>query len=253
MTCTASSTCGNPAQRGGERLVGGPVGEAHLDEHLQARARAGRRRGGHDGEPADGAVLDEPTDAVRRRVGAEAHPRAELAKGSRASAVSSRRIASSTGSIRRSSQPRRRFRSIRPPGAVALRRLWACRHPSLLGVLAGLAVAMPVGPVGVLLLRTGLVDGVRVAVAAACGIATVDLAYAVVAVAVGAPVSRVLGEHASLVRGTPARWCSLSWVSAGWSPRSGPHVGRRGGPGRLPARRRWVPTCASSGSPRSTR
>ena len=31
--------------------------------------------------------------------------------------------------------------------------------PLLLGVLAGLAVAMPVGPVGVLLLRTGLVDG----------------------------------------------------------------------------------------------
>src|SRR6478736_6419219 len=64
---------------------------------------------------------------------------------------------------------------------------------------------MPVGPVGVLLLRTGLVDGARVAVGAACGIATVDLSYAVLAVAVGAPVSRVLGEHAALVR----------WVSAG--------------------------------------
>lgn len=76
--------------------------------------------------------------------------------------------------------------------------------PLLLGVLAGLAVAMPVGPVGVLLLRTGLVDGVRVAVGAACGIATVDLAYAVVAVAVGAPVSRVLDEHAALVRGIGA-------------------------------------------------
>ncbi|WP_421735177.1 LysE family transporter [Cellulomonas sp.] len=74
----------------------------------------------------------------------------------------------------------------------------------VVGVLAGLSVAMPVGPVGVLLLRTGLVDGVRVAVAAACGIATVDLAYAVVAVAVGAPVSRVLGEHAALVRGAGA-------------------------------------------------
>ena len=49
---------------------------------------------------------------------------------------------------------------------------------------------MPVGPVGVLLMRSGLVDGLRVAVAAACGIATVDLLYGVVAVAVGAPVSR---------------------------------------------------------------
>jgi arginine exporter protein ArgO len=73
-----------------------------------------------------------------------------------------------------------------------------------LGVLAGLSVAMPVGPVGVLLLRSGLVDGVRVAVAAACGIATVDLLYAVVAVAVGTPVSRVVGEHAALVRGVSA-------------------------------------------------
>ena len=74
----------------------------------------------------------------------------------------------------------------------------------LVGILAGLAVAMPVGPVGVLLLRTGLVDGIRVAVVAACGVATVDLAYAVVAVAVGAPVSRVVGEHAALVRGVSA-------------------------------------------------
>ena len=73
-----------------------------------------------------------------------------------------------------------------------------------LGVLAGLSVAMPVGPVGVLLLRSGLVDGVRVAVAAACGIATVDVLYAVVAVAVGTPVSRVVGEHAALVRGVSA-------------------------------------------------
>jgi threonine/homoserine/homoserine lactone efflux protein len=75
----------------------------------------------------------------------------------------------------------------------------------LVGALAGLSVAMPVGPVGVLLLRTGLVDGVRRAVAAACGVATVDLAYAVVAVAVGTPVSRLVGEHGGLVR----------WVSAG--------------------------------------
>lgn len=70
----------------------------------------------------------------------------------------------------------------------------------LLGALAGLAVAMPVGPVGVLLMRSGLVDGVRVAVAAACGIATVDLLYGVVAVAVGAPVSQAVEAHDGLVR-----------------------------------------------------
>ncbi len=74
----------------------------------------------------------------------------------------------------------------------------------LLGTLAGLAVAMPVGPVGVLLLRSGLVDGVRVAVPAALGIATVDLAYGALAVAVGRPVSRVLEAHDEAVRAVSA-------------------------------------------------
>jgi threonine/homoserine/homoserine lactone efflux protein len=73
-----------------------------------------------------------------------------------------------------------------------------------LGVLAGLAVAMPVGPVGVLLLRSGLVDGVRVAVGAACGIATVDVAYALVAVSVGGPVGQAVAAHAALVRAVSA-------------------------------------------------
>ncbi len=59
---------------------------------------------------------------------------------------------------------------------------------------------MPVGPVGVLLMRAGLVDGLRVAVAAACGIATVDLVYGVVAVAVGAPVSRLVELHEGVIR-----------------------------------------------------
>ena len=76
--------------------------------------------------------------------------------------------------------------------------------PFVLGVLAGLAVAMPVGPVGVLLLRSGLVHGVRVAVGAALGIATVDLAYALVAVAVGGPVARAVAAHATLLRGVSA-------------------------------------------------
>jgi|GEM_PF-323029 len=70
----------------------------------------------------------------------------------------------------------------------------------VLGSLAGLAVAMPVGPVGVLLLRTGLLHGVRVAAGAAAGIATVDAGYAVLAVVAGAPVSRLATSHADVVR-----------------------------------------------------
>ncbi|MGY4645107.1 LysE family transporter [Cellulomonas sp. URHB0016] len=70
----------------------------------------------------------------------------------------------------------------------------------VLGALAGLAVAMPVGPVGILLLRTGLLEGTRVAVAAAVGIATVDAAYAVLAVVAGEPVSHLATTHAHVAR-----------------------------------------------------
>ncbi|KRD43953.1 hypothetical protein ASE38_07135 [Cellulomonas sp. Root930] len=116
--------------------------------------------------------------------------------------------------------------------------------PLLLGVLAGLAVAMPVGPVGVLLLRTGLVEGVRVAVAAACGIATVDLAYAVVAVGVGAPVSRVLGEHASLVRGIGAAVLvvvgAVGLVASVRAARRPPETGPSAGSSPLVAYARFV-------------
>ncbi|GAA3816006.1 LysE family transporter [Cellulomonas soli] len=70
----------------------------------------------------------------------------------------------------------------------------------VVGLLAGLAVAVPVGPVGVLLLREGLLRGTRVAVGAALGVATVDATYALVAVLVGVPVGRAVEAHADLVR-----------------------------------------------------
>ncbi|MGN8247037.1 lysine transporter LysE [Cellulomonas soli] len=84
-----------------------------------------------------------------------------------------------------------------PPGAGSGAAL-------LVGVLAGLAVAVPVGPVGVLLLREGLVRGTRVAVGAALGVASVDAVYAVLAVLVGVPVGRAVEAHADLVRLTSA-------------------------------------------------
>ncbi|MCR6704666.1 MAG: LysE family transporter [Cellulomonas sp.] len=61
-----------------------------------------------------------------------------------------------------------------------------------LGVVAGLSVAVPVGPVAVLIVREGLVRGRRAGVAAAAGVATVDLTYAMLAVLLGAQVSRLL-------------------------------------------------------------
>jgi threonine/homoserine/homoserine lactone efflux protein len=57
---------------------------------------------------------------------------------------------------------------------------------SLAGVLAGLGVAMPLGAIGALLLREGIVNGFRVGAAAAAGVATVDLLYCAIATATGA-------------------------------------------------------------------
>ncbi|MEU6755729.1 LysE family transporter [Streptomyces sp. NPDC046685] len=56
--------------------------------------------------------------------------------------------------------------------------------PALAGAVAGLGVAMPMGAMSVLLLQEALRDR-RAAVAAAAGIATVDLGYASLAAALG--------------------------------------------------------------------
>ncbi|WP_062525265.1 LysE family transporter [Demequina rhizosphaerae] len=54
------------------------------------------------------------------------------------------------------------------------------------GFVAGLAVAMPLGAVGLLILRESMVQGLRSGLAAAAGVASVDLVYCAVAVGVGA-------------------------------------------------------------------
>ena len=58
----------------------------------------------------------------------------------------------------------------------------------LLGALAGYAIAMPVGPIAVLILRTGMRDGLRAALAAGAGCATADLVYASLAMLAGPPL-----------------------------------------------------------------
>lgn len=63
----------------------------------------------------------------------------------------------------------------------------------LLGAAAGYAIAIPVGPIAVLIVRTGLRRGFRVAAAAGAGTATVDLIYAVAAVLLGAAIVPALG------------------------------------------------------------
>src|SRR5262245_6715508 len=56
------------------------------------------------------------------------------------------------------------------------------------GVAAGLAVAIPLGPIGVLIVDTGIRNGFRSAFSAGLGTATVDGVYAAVAALFGAAV-----------------------------------------------------------------
>jgi threonine/homoserine/homoserine lactone efflux protein len=62
----------------------------------------------------------------------------------------------------------------------------------LLGVAAGYAIAIPVGPIAVLLLRTGMRRGLRAAAAAGAGTATADLIFATIAMLFGAAASTLL-------------------------------------------------------------
>lgn len=62
----------------------------------------------------------------------------------------------------------------------------------LIGAAAGYAIAIPVGPIAVLIVRTGLRRGFGVAAAAGAGAATVDLIYAITAVLVGGAVTSAL-------------------------------------------------------------
>lgn len=69
-----------------------------------------------------------------------------------------------------------------------------------LGVAAGLAVAVPLGAIGLLLVREGLAHGFRVGWAAALAVGLVDLCYAAVAVLAGGWVTELLAGRERPVR-----------------------------------------------------
>jgi threonine/homoserine/homoserine lactone efflux protein len=62
----------------------------------------------------------------------------------------------------------------------------------LIGVLAGYAIAIPVGPIAVLILRTGMRDGLRPAMAAGAGTASADIVYATLAMLAGPALVAVI-------------------------------------------------------------
>jgi threonine/homoserine/homoserine lactone efflux protein len=62
----------------------------------------------------------------------------------------------------------------------------------LLGVAAGYAIAIPFGPIAVLIVRTGVRQGLRATAAAGAGTATADLVFATIAMLFGAAASALL-------------------------------------------------------------
>src|SRR3954471_7318060 len=70
----------------------------------------------------------------------------------------------------------------------------------LAGLVAGLAIAMQVGAVSLLLIEASVVSGPRAGVAAGMGVATADFAYAAVAAAAGGVVGAALSSHESEIK-----------------------------------------------------
>jgi threonine/homoserine/homoserine lactone efflux protein len=70
----------------------------------------------------------------------------------------------------------------------------------LAGFVAGLAIAMQVGVVSLLLIETAVVGGPRVGVAAGMGVAAADLGFAAVAAVAGGAAGAALSSHEGEIR-----------------------------------------------------
>lgn len=77
----------------------------------------------------------------------------------------------------------------------------------------GLAIAVPIGPIAILLMRTGLNHGLRTALPAALGVALADLTYAVIALSAGAALHALLRDHE---RALLLTFSALLTVLGGW-------------------------------------
>jgi len=70
--------------------------------------------------------------------------------------------------------------------------LWAV---AAAGFAAGLAIAMPLGAIAVLILRESMVRGLRFGLAAGAGVATVDLVYCALALTLGTTIAPALEPY----------------------------------------------------------
>ena len=106
------------------------------------------------------------------------------------------------------------------------------------GLAAGLAIAVQVGAVSLLLVETAVAGGPRIGIAAGMGVATVDLLFAAAAAVAGGTAGVVLAQHETEIRLVAAATlaaialhglATLDRGGAG-SAAAGADV-RRGGPG----------------------
>ncbi|MDJ1131050.1 LysE family transporter [Streptomyces iconiensis] len=129
------------------------------------------------------------------------------------------------------------------------------------GLVAGYAVAVPVGALAVLLVSLTARTSFRVGAAGALGVATADGAYAAVAVLGGAAAARAVEPVADPLRWTAAGVLALMAVRSGRTAlrslgfrgplpriRRLPGPRRPPGPRRLPGPRRFLRVRRSSGS-----
>ena len=70
----------------------------------------------------------------------------------------------------------------------------------LSGIVAGYGIAIPVGPIAILILELGLRRGFWIALSAGAGAASADLIYATIAVVAGTFLVSVLAPYASALR-----------------------------------------------------
>jgi arginine exporter protein ArgO len=70
----------------------------------------------------------------------------------------------------------------------------------LQGVIAGYGIAVPVGPIGILILELGIRRGFSTAFSAGAGTATADLIYATIASTAGAFLISILEPYAHAIR-----------------------------------------------------
>ncbi|MWV58644.1 LysE family transporter [Rathayibacter sp. VKM Ac-2754] len=97
----------------------------------------------------------------------------------------------------------------------------------LAGALAGLALAAPLGAIGVLLVQEGATRGLRRGFAAAAAVASVDVAYCSVAVVAGSVAGPLVASWApwpQLVGGVTLLALGVRGVLAGRRPASGARV-----------------------------